>query len=195
MVWSFSHRAYCSRCHRGRLEVQIMGTVANWSLMANVTHIENVRNLGVGHLTTYDLDGKTRKDWSGNQSQLWSSDQYVPQKTKFPYNIKRKLLPKTGRKGGQQSTDDSGGQWYFEHELIMTYAGDKQRFNASHDQWTGGKILMTKQQASEMNLSHGQIMNYYNQDKNTPSDFQFFEYRKDGSITGIKKKALMEALI
>jgi len=178
-----------------------MGSVANWSLMSNVTHIENVRNLGVGHLTTQGTKGKTRKDWSGNQGQLWSDPQFPPQKTKFPYNIKsEKVCGYTDERTGKfinkcRGEDRSGGQWYFEQELIMTYAGDKRNFNISQDGYTGGKILMTIQQASQMGLSQSQIMNYYNQDKNTPSDFQFFEYRKDGSITGIKKKALMEALI
>ena len=169
-----------------------MPSRADWSLSANVTHIDNIRYLGVGHLTSQGLDGKTRKDWSGNQEQLWSDSQFPPQKTKFPFNIKRKLLPSTGKKGGQQSTDDSGGQWYFEHELIMTYEGDIRNYNVYQDAWTGGKILMTKQQAYEMGMTPQQVINWYNEDKlfyesakktNTKPSL-FFEYRKDGSITG-----------
>ena len=53
---------------------------------------------------------------------------------------------------------------------------------------------MTKQQALQMGLTKDVVLSLYSQDKHTPSAFQFFEYRKDGSITGIKKKARLGML-
>jgi len=168
---------------------------ADWSLTANVTHIDNIRFLGVGHLTTQGLKQKRRSDWSGTQNQQWSDPYYQPQKTKFPYGMKWKdhnVDHRTGKTGRTHQDDDSGGQWYFEEDLIMTYAGDKRRYNSTQDGYTGGKILMTKQQAYEMGMTPQQVINWYNEDKlfydsakktNTKPSL-FFEYRKDGSITG-----------
>ena len=143
-------------------------TQADWSLSANITHIDNIRFLGAGHLTTQGTKGKSRTDWSGTQSQLWSDPQFPPQKTKF------------------------NGNWYFEDELIFSYPADKYNNNIFMDGYTGGKILMTKQQAYEMGMTPQQVINWYNEDKlfydsakktNTKPSL-FFEYRKDGSITG-----------
>ena len=171
---------------------------ADWSLMANVTIIDNQRIMGVGHLTTQGTKGKGRSDWSGSQSQLWSDPSYPPQKVKFPYNIKSEKVCGYIQPHNQKWTnkcrgeDRSGGQWYFEDELVMTYAGDKYNNNIFMDGWTGGKILMTKQQAYEMGMTPQQVINWYNEDKlfydsakktNTKPSL-FFEYRKDGSITG-----------
>jgi hypothetical protein len=153
---------------------------------------------------TYDTDGKVRKDWSGTQSQLWTSEQRNPQKVKFPYAIKsEKVCGYIDVRGyftnKCRGEDRSGGQWYFEDELVMTYAGDKRRNNISMDGWTGGKILMTKQQAFDMGLTPDQVLNYYKQDElfkkradsvNRKPAF-FFEYRKDGSIIGIFKPPIV----
>jgi len=175
---------------------------ADWSKTANVTLQGNVRLMGVGHLTTQGTKGKSRKDWSGSQSQLWSDPFYPPQKTKFPYGIKSKphnVDHRTGKTGRTHSDDDSGGAWYFEDELVMTYAGDKYRNNISMDGYTGGKILMTKQQAYDMGMTPQQVINWYNEDKlfydsakktNTKPSL-FFEYRKDGSITGKYKPPII----
>ena len=154
---------------------------------------------------TYDTDGKGRKDWSGTQSQLWTSPQRNPQKTKFPYAITTvRVSGYTDERTGKfvqraRGEDRSGGQWYFEDELVMTYAGDKHNNNISMDGWTGGKILMTIYEAQAIGLTPAQILNFYNQDEQfkkiadqvgrTPS--LFFEYRKDGSITGIYKPPIV----
>ena len=141
---------------------------------------------------TYDIDGKGRTDWSGTQSQLWTSPQRNPQKTKFPYGI-------TSKKVGRTGVDTSGGQWYFEDELIFSYPADKFHNNIWMDGWTGGKILMTIYEAQAIGLTPDQILNFYRQDEQfkkiadqvgrTPS--LFFEYRKDGSITGIYKPPIV----
>ena len=165
---------------------------ADWSLSANVTHIDNIRFLGVGHLTTQGTKQKSRSDWSGTQSQLWSNPQFPPQKTKFPYGL-------TKKKVGRALVDTTEGNWYFEEELVMAYAGDKWNFNVYQDKYTGGKILMTKQQAYEMGMTPQQVINWYNEDKlfydsakktNTKPSL-FFEYRKDGSITGKYKPPII----
>ena len=51
----------------------------------------------------YDIDGKTRKDWSSEldsskltQGQIWTSPQRSPQKTKFPYGLEL-IYPKVCR--------------------------------------------------------------------------------------------------
>ena len=169
---------------------------ASWDIEQNVSFdSKGNRILGVGHLTTQGLEGKSRCDWSGCQEQLWSDPQYSPQKTKFPYMIITELARSTGRKGGRQKLDISGGQWFFEKELVMSYDGDKHNFNIWQDGYTGGKILMTKQEARNLGFSSQQIVNYYFQDKlikerseslNVKPNY-FFEYRKDGSIIGINE--------
>jgi len=147
---------------------------------------------------TYDLQGGKIEDWSGTQKQLWTSQQRQPQKTKFPYwtitkREKGYIQPHNLKFTNKERTvDDSGGAWYFEDELIQTYVGDKWNRNQWQGGWTGGKILMTKQQASNMGLTPQQVINWYNEDKlfydsakttgTIPS--LFFEYRKDGSIIG-----------
>ena len=142
---------------------------ADWSKSDNVSFdSQGNRLLGAGHLTTEGTKGKSRSDWSGTQFQLWSNPQFPPQKTKF------------------------NGNWYFEDELIFSYPADKWNYNIWMDKFTGGKILMTKQQAYEMGMTPQQVINWYNEDKlfydsakktNTKPSL-FFEYRKDGSITG-----------
>ena len=146
----------------------------------------NKTDLEIPYDYSYDIDHKSRKDWSGTQSQLWTSPQRDPQKTKFPYGLSRI------QKSRWISEDTSGGQWYFEDELIFATPANKWNNNIYMDGWTGGKILMTKQQAYEMGLTPQQIINLYNEDKlfydsakktNTKPSL-FFEYRKDGSISG-----------
>ena len=65
--------------------------------------------------------------------------------------------------------------------------------------YSGGLILMTKQQAYEMGMTPQQVINWYNEDKlfyesakktnSKPS--LFFEYRKDGSIIGKYKPPII----
>jgi len=169
---------------------------ADWNLQTHVAHgsgeFSHIRYLGEPHLTTQGTTGKRRSDWSGTQSQLWSNPSFPPQKTKFPYGI-------TKKKVGRASVDTTEGNWYFEEELVMAYAGDKWNFNVYQDKYTGGKILMTKQQAYEMGMTPQQVINWYNEDKlfydsakttNTKPSL-FFEYRKDGSITGKYKPPII----
>lgn len=108
--------------------------------------------------TTYDLDQKSRRDWSGYQMQTWTSPQRAPQKTKFPYYIK------TIRKG-KATYDDSGGKWYFEDELIFATQGDKRNNNVYMDGYTGGLILMTKYEARDMGLTEAQVIANYRSDQ------------------------------
>ena len=118
----------------------------------------------------YDIDGKSRKDWSGTQSQLWTSPQRNPQKVKFPYGIK-KIYPKVCRdKRGKIyhrkcSEDASGGSWYFEDELIFATPADKFRNNIWMDGYTGGLILMTKAEAKEMGLTESEVLKEYRADE------------------------------
>jgi len=169
---------------------------ADWSKTTHVSFdSQGTRLLGEPHLTTQGTKGKSRSDWSGTQSQLWSDPQFPPQKVKFPYGLKSKshnVDHRTGKTGRTHQDDDSGGAWYFEDELVMSYAGNKQANNIFMDGYTGGKILMTKQQAYEMGMTPQQVINWYNEDKlfydsakttNTKPSL-FFEYRKDGSIIG-----------
>jgi len=140
----------------------------------------------------YDTDHKNRTDWSGTQLQKWTSPQRDPQKTLFPYWLKT-------YKKNRASYDDSGGQWYFEDELIFATPANKKSNNIHMDGWTGGKILMTIYEAQAIGLTKAQILNFYRQDEQlkkiadqvgrTPS--LFFEYRKDGSITGIYKPPIV----
>ena len=174
---------------------------ASWDIEQNVSFFDGERVYGVGHLTTYDLDGKTRCDWSGCQSQLWSSPQFSPQKTKFPYGVKQERVcgytdERTGKFVNKcRGEDRSAGKWYFEEELVMTYQGDKYNNNIFMDGYTGGKILMTKQEATEMGLTPQQVLNFYFQDKLAKDRFEslnikpeyFFEYRSDGSIIRINQ--------
>jgi len=147
---------------------------------------------------TFDLLQRNLTDWSGKQHQLWTSQQRQPQKTKFPYwtiteRVSGYIQPHNQKWTNKSREEDrSGGAWYFEDELIQTYVGDKWNRNQWQGGWTGGKILMTKQQASNMGLTPQQVINWYNEDKlfydsakttgTIPS--LFFEYRKDGSIIG-----------
>ena len=165
-----------------------MATQGDWNLQTHVKHIDNIRYLGEPHLTTQGLKQKRIKDWSGTQNQVWSDPYYQPQKTKFPYYIKTV-------KRNRATYDDSGGSWYFPEELIFSYAGD----SVYGSGWTGGKILMTKQEAFNMGLTPQQVINWYNEDKlfydsakktNTKPSL-FFEYRKDGSITGKYKPPII----
>jgi len=137
--------------------------------------------------TTYDLDQKRRRDWSGTQEQTWTSPQRTPQKTKFPYYIKT-------IKKGRATYDDSGGKWYFEDELVMASQGDKKRNNSSMDGYTGGLILMTKYEAREMGLSDSDVLKNYRSDEAVKKNADkygyeaphyFFNYRKDGSIESL----------
>ena len=152
----------------------------------------NLQLIDIPYDYNYDTDHKNRKDWSGTQIQRWTSPQRNPQKTKFPYYIKTKPITRG-------KVDDSGGQWYFEDELIFSYPADKFHNNIWMDGWTGGKILMTIYEAQAIGLTPDQILNFYRQDEQfkkiadqvgrTPS--LFFEYRKDGSITGIYKPPIV----
>ena len=176
-----------------------MPSRADWSKTTHVSFdSQGTRLLGEPHLTTQGTKGKGRSDWSGSQSQLWSDPQFPPQKVKFPYAVEtERVCGYTDERTGKfvhkcRGEDRSGGKWYFEDELVMSYAGDKYRNNISMDGYTGGKILMTKQQAYEMGMTPQQVINWYNEDKlfydsakktNTKPSL-FFEYREDGSITG-----------
>ena len=152
----------------------------------------NLQLIDIPYDYNYDTDHKNRKDWSGTQLQKWTSPQRDPQKTLFPYGI-------TSKKVGRTGVDTSGGKWYFEDELIFATPADKYHNNSSMDGWTGGKILMTIYEAQAIGLTPAQILNFYNQDEQlkkiadqvgrTPS--LFFEYRKDGSITGIYKPPIV----
>jgi len=144
--------------------------------------------MGTASQPTQSLQQKRKTDWSGIQNQVWSDPYYQPQKTKFPYYIKTV-------KRNRASYDDSGGSWYFPEELIFSYAGNTNYATG----WTGGKILMTKQQAFDMGLTPDAVLNFYNQDEqfkiradsiNRKPAF-FFEYRKDGSIIGIYKPPIV----
>ena len=142
-------------------------------------------------------DQKKRVDWSGHQMQTWTDPQFPPQKTKFPYYIKTR----DARIGNQRASrvDDSGGSWYFEDELVMTYAGNKRDNNIWMDGWTGGKILMTKQEAFNMGLTPEAVVNFYKQDEQFKKRADavgrkpayFFDYRSDGSIIGIYKPPIV----
>jgi len=153
----------------------------------------NLQLIDIPYDYNYDMDHKSRKDWSGDQLQRWTSPQRDPQKTLFPYGLSKI------QKSRWISEDTSGGQWYFEDEVIQTYAGDKFHNNIYMDGWTGGKILMTIYEAQAIGLTKAQILNFYNQDEQfkkiadqvgrTPA--LFFTYRKDGSITGIYKPPIV----
>jgi len=147
---------------------------------------------------TYNTKGKGRKDWSGSQSQLWSSLQFPPLKTKFPYMIKTKITninPSTNRFQHREfKIDDSGGKWYFEEELIFATPADKHNYNSFMDGYTGGLILMTKYQAREMGLSESDVLKNYRSDEAVKKNADkygyeaphyFFNYGKDGSIESI----------
>jgi hypothetical protein len=147
---------------------------------------------------TYNTKGKGRKDWSGTQSQLWSSLQYLPLKVKFPYRIKTKITninPSTNRFQYREfKIDDSGGKWYFEEELIFATPADKYNNNQWMDGYTGGLILMTKYQAREMGLSEADIIKNYRSDQAVKKNADkygyeaphyFFNYGIDGSIESI----------
>ena len=165
----------------------------------------NLQLIDIPYSYTYDIRGKSRTDWSGTQSQRWTSRQRDPQKTLFPYGIKtERVSGYTNERTGKwtqktRSEDRSGGQWYFEDELIFATPADKYHNNSSMDGWTGGKILMTIYEAQAIGLTPDQILNFYRQDEQfkkiadqvgrTPS--LFFEYRKDGSITGIYKPPIV----
>ena len=153
----------------------------------------------------YNMMQRNLTDWSGKQHQLWTSRQRQPQKTKFPYwTITERVSGYRDERTGKfvqrsREEDRSGGAWYFEDELIQTYVGDKWNRNEYQGGWTGGKILMTKQQAYEMGMTPQQVINWYNEDKlfydsakktNTKPSL-FFEYRKDGSITGKYKPPII----
>ena len=153
----------------------------------------NLQLIDIPYDYNYDTDGKSRKDWSGTQTQRWTSPQRDPQKTLFPYGLS------SIQKSRWVSEDTSGGKWYFEDELIFSTPADKFHNNISMDGWTGGKILMTIYEAQAIGLTPDQILNFYRQDEQfkkiadqvgrTPS--LFFEYRKDGSITGIYKPPIV----
>ena len=153
----------------------------------------NKTDLEIPYDYNYDLEQKRRIDWSGTQEQIWTSPQRTPMKTKFPYGLSKI------QKSRWVSEDTSGGKWYFEDELIFATPADKYRNNSSMDGWTGGKILMTKQEAFNMGMTPQQVINWYNEDKlfydsakktNTKPSL-FFEYRKDGSITGKYKPPII----
>ena len=152
----------------------------------------NLQLIDIPYDYNYDMDHKSRKDWSGDQLQRWTSPQRDPQKTLFPYGI-------TSKKVGRTGVDTSGGKWYFEDELIFATPADKFHNNIYQDGWTGGKILMTIYEAQAIGLTKAQILNFYRQDEQfkkiadqvgrTPA--LFFTYRKDGSITGIYKPPIV----
>ena len=129
----------------------------------------------------YNLSQKRR----GDQDQVWTSPQRNPQKTKFPYGI-------TSKRVGRASVDTSGGSWYFEDELVMSSQGDKFRNNIFMDGYTGGIILMTKREASNMGLTPQQVINLWKEDDLFAKSAKatgtipslFFTYRSDGSISG-----------
>ena len=155
----------------------------------------------------YDIDGRTRKDWSSeldssklHQGQIWTSPQRTPQKTKFPYGLE-KIEPKvcrdkrTGKIYHRKCTEDaSGGSWYFEDELIFATPADKRNNNIWMDGYTGGLILMTKYEAREMGLTESEVLKEYRADEllhrqakryGNKVDAFFFNYRKDGSIESL----------
>jgi hypothetical protein len=136
----------------------------------------------------YNMDSKNRRDWSGSQSQQWTSKQRNPQKTKFPYGLS---FIKDSR---WKSTDTSGGKWYFEDELIFATPADKHNNNIWMTGWTGGLILMTKYTAREMGLSDSDVLKNYRSDQAVQKNADkygyeaphfFFNYRVDGSIESI----------
>ncbi len=149
---------------------------------------------------TYDLDQKRRKDWSGTQSQSWTSPQRTPQKTKFPYGIITvQVSGFTDERTGKfyhrtRGEDRSGGKWYFEDELIFATPANKRDNNSSMDGYTGGLILMTKYEAREMGLNESQVIQNYRSDEAVKKNADkygyeaphyFFNYRIDGSIESI----------
>ena len=164
---------------------------------------EGGRLIDIPYDYKYDMDGKSRTDWSGKQSQRWTSPQRNPQKTKFPYGFSKETrieyVSPPGRNMKVTYDTTPGSAWYFEDELVMTYAGDKRSNNISMDGWTGGKILMTKQQAFDMGLTPEAVLNFYRQDEQFKIRADsvgrkpafFFEYRKDGSIIGIYKPPIV----
>ena len=108
------------------------------------------------------------KSFNGTQDQIW--DKWFL-KAEFPPN---------------------SNNWYSNDQLIQLTPPDHYTKTCSMKGYSGGLILMTKQQAFEMGMTPQQVINWYNEDKlfyesakktNTKPSL-FFEYRKDGSITG-----------
>ena len=86
----------------------------------------------------------------------------------------------------------NSNNWYTNDQLIQLTPPDHYTKTCDMKGYSGGLILMTKQQAFEMGMTPQQVINWYNEDKlfydsakktNTKPSL-FFEYRKDGSITG-----------
>ena len=157
----------------------------------------NKTDLEIPYDYNYNLEQKRRNDWSGTQRQIWTSTQRVPMKVKFPYMIKTERVSGYVDVRGKfthksRDEDRSGGKWYFEDELIFATPADKFRNNSSMDGWTGGLILMTKQEAANMGMTPQQVINWYREDqlfndsakKTNTKPSLFFTYRSDGSITG-----------
>ena len=151
----------------------------------------NIPALEIPYDYNYNMQGKTRTDWSGTQAQRWTSPQRAPQKTKFPYGITKTRTTIGNRR---HSVDTSGGKWYLEDELVMATQGDKFRNNSSMDGYTGGLILMTKYKARDLGLTESQVIQNYRSDQAVKKSADkygyeaphyFFNYRIDGSIESI----------
>ena len=108
------------------------------------------------------------KSFNGTQDQIW--DKWFL-KAEFPPN---------------------SNNWYSNDQLIQLTPPDHYTKTCNMKGYSGGLILMTKQQAYEMGMTPQQVINWYNEDKlfyesakktNTKPSL-FFEYREDGSITG-----------
>jgi len=154
----------------------------------------NIPSTEIPYDYNFNMQGKSRRDWSGTQAQQWTSPQRDPQKTKFPYMIKTKKGISTGRKGGAPTIDLSGGKWYFEEELIFATPADKYNNNIFMSGYTGGLILMTKYEARDMGLSDSDVLKNYRSDQAVKKNADkygyeaphyFFDYRIDGSIESI----------
>jgi len=115
------------------------------------------------------------KSFIGTQDQIW--DKWFL-KAEFPPN---------------------SNNWYSNDQLIQLTPPDHYTKTCNMKGYSGGLILMTKQQAYEMGMTPQQVINWYNEDKlfyesakktNTKPSL-FFEYRKDGSITGKYKPPIV----
>ena len=139
----------------------------------------------------YNMQGKSRTDWSGTQGQRWTSPQRKPQKTKFPYGL---TTTRTRIGNRSQTVDATGGKWYFEEELIFATPANKRDNNIWQSGYTGGLILMTIYEAREMELSREQVIKHYRSDQAVKKNADkygyeaphyFFNYRKDWSIESL----------
>jgi len=115
------------------------------------------------------------KSFNGTQDQIWDK-----------WFLKAEFPP-------------DSNNWYSNDQLIQLTPPDHYTKTCSMKGYSGGLILMTKQQAYEMGMTPQQVINWYNEDKlfyesakktnSKPS--LFFEYRKDGSIIGKYKPPII----